>query len=106
MQTSSAANLRRWERESVAISASLVMKADKLESKISTTIMNISLCGVAVRTKLALVPEGEMEIVITGQFSRAIPARVVWVRQDESGGWTIVGLKFLAYPITMAASRL
>ena len=103
MPTIRVSDLRRWEREAVAIPASLVLKADKSGSEISTTIMNISLCGVAIRTKLTLVPEQEMGIVIKGQFSRAIPARVVWVRQDESSHGRIVGLKFLAYPITMAA---
>lgn len=103
MQTISPVDLRRWERAPVAIPASLILKTDKLASEISTTIMNISLCGAAVRTELALAPEQMMEITISGHFSRAIPARVVWVRQDESGYGMIAGLKFLAYSITMAA---
>jgi c-di-GMP-binding flagellar brake protein YcgR len=102
MPTITPVDLRRWERASVAIPAILVLKTDKLASEISTTIMNISLCGAAIRTELALAPEQGMEITITGHFSRAIPARVVWVRQDESGYGTIAGLKFLAYAIAMA----
>ena len=95
MQTISPTDLRRWERESVAIPASLAPKADKVRLEFYAAIMNISLCGVAIRTKLTLVPEQEMEIVIEGQFSRAIPARVVWVREAESSHWNYAGLEFL-----------
>jgi len=101
MQTISPTDLRRWERESVAIPASLAPKADKVRLEFYAAIMNISLCGVAIRTQLTLAPEQETEIIIKGQFSRAIPARVVWVRQDESSDWKIAGLKFLAYSIAM-----
>jgi hypothetical protein len=55
------------------------------------------LSGVGVRTTLALVPTQGVEIVITGQFSQTIPARVVWVREDESSNSTIAGLKFLLH---------
>ncbi len=103
MQTISPVDLRRWERASVAVPANLVLKTNRLAPEISTTIINISLCGAAIRTELALAPKQAMEIIIRGQFSQAIPARVVWVRQDKSGDWTIAGLKFLADPIAMVA---
>ena len=79
MQSNSTANLRRWEREEVAISVSLVLKAGELKSDNSTATINISLSGLAVRTALALVPRQELAIVIKGQFSRTISACVVWV---------------------------
>jgi len=88
-------DLRRWEREPVAIPVSLVLKADKFEPHTSTATINISLAGVGVRTTLALVQRQGVAIVIKGQFSRTIPARVVWVREEESSNSTIAGLKFL-----------
>ena len=95
MQTISAADLRRWEREPVAIPISLALKADKLKSDTFTATIDISLSGVGIRTMLALVPKQEVEIVIKGQFSQTIPARVVWAREEESSNSTIAGLKFL-----------
>jgi hypothetical protein len=103
MKTISLVDLRQREREPVAIPVSLVLKADELNLDASTVTINMSLSGVRVLTKLALVPRQEVKIVINGQFSRTIPARVVWVRQDESSSCTIAGLKFLLYPIEMAA---
>jgi c-di-GMP-binding flagellar brake protein YcgR len=97
MQTNSPHDLRRWEREPVAIPVSLVLKADKLESETSTTTINISLSGVGVRTTVGLVSKQGVAIVIKGQFSQTIAARVVWVRKDESSNSTIAGLKFLLY---------
>lgn len=95
MQTISAADLRRWEREPVAIRVGLILKADKLTSDTFTATINVSLSGVGVRTTLALVPRQEVAIVINGQFSQIIPARVVWVRHDDSSNSRIAGLKFL-----------
>jgi hypothetical protein len=106
MQRIGAADLRRWEREMVALPVSIVLDADKFESETSATMMNISLSGAAIRTSLELVPGQELKIVIKGKFSRAISARVIWVRQDNSSNWPIVGIKFLAYPITKAAKKL
>ncbi len=95
MQTNSPLDLRRWKREPVSIPVSLVLKADKFESGTSTATINISLGGVSVRTTLALVQRQGVAIVLKGQFSQTIPARVVWVREDESSDSTIAGLKFL-----------
>ena len=103
MQTISAADLRRWEREPVAIPICLALKADKLKSDTFTATIDISLSGVGIRTMLALVPKQEVEVVFKGQFTQSIPARVVWVRQDESSNWMIAGLKFLPYPVAMGA---
>ena len=97
MQTNSPLDLRRWERELVAIPVSLVLKADKLKSDTFTATIDVSLSGVGVRTTLALVPRQGVAIVIKGQFSQTIPARVVWVREDESSNSKIAGLKFLLY---------
>ena len=82
MQTNSPPDLRRWEREPVAIPVRLVLKADKLKSDTSTATINVSLAGVGVQTTLALVPKQGVEIVIKAQFSQTIAARVVWVRKE------------------------
>ncbi len=95
MQTMSAVDLRRWEREPAAIPISLVLKADKSKSDTFTATIDVSLSGVGVRTSLALVPRQEVVIVIKGQFTQTVPARVIWVREDESGNSKIAGLKFL-----------
>ena len=93
-QTDSPADLRGREREPAAIPVGLVSKADESKSDTSTTTINISLSGVRVRTKLPLVPKQEVAVVIEGQFSQIIPARVVWVLEDKSSHWKIAGLKF------------
>ena len=97
MQTNTPADLRRWEREPVAIQVGLVLKSGELKSDITTATINISLSGVGVLTKLALVPRQEVAIIIKGQFSQTIRARVVWVREAESGNSVFAGLKFLIY---------
>ena len=95
MQTNSPRDLRRWQREPLAIPVSLLLKADKFESDTSTATINISLAGVSVRTTLALVQRQGVAIVIKGRFSQTIPARVVWVREDKSSNSKLAGLKFL-----------
>jgi hypothetical protein len=95
MQTISAVDLRRWEREPAAIAVTLVLNAEKLKSDTFAATIDVCLSGVCVRTTLALLPRQGVAIVIEGQFSQTIPARVVWVRKDESGNSTIAGLKFL-----------
>jgi hypothetical protein len=103
MQANSHDDLRRWAREPVTIPVGLVLKANGSNSDTTTATLNISLSGVSVRTLLPLIPGQEVAIVIKGHFSRTIPARVMWVRKDGSRSLTIAGLKFLPYPIVMAA---
>jgi c-di-GMP-binding flagellar brake protein YcgR len=97
MQVNIHGDLRLWERERVAIPVGLVLKSGELRSDITTATINFSLSGVGVLTKLALVPRQEVAIIIKGQFSQTIRARVVWVREDESSNSVIAGLKFLIY---------
>ncbi len=97
IQTTSAVDPRRWERELAALPVTLALEADKLKPAAFTTTINISLSGVGVRTTLALVPKQVLAIVIRGKFSRTLRARVVWVWVDKSSNLTIAGLKFLHY---------
>jgi len=96
MQTNSPSDVRGREREPAAIRVGVVSKVGELKSDTSASTINISLSGVRVRTKLALVPRQAVAIVIEGQFSRTIPGRVVWVRKDKSSPWTTAGIKFAA----------
>ncbi len=95
LQSINPADLRRWEREPAAIAVNLVLKADKLRSDTFAGTIDVSLCGVCVRTTLTLLPRQGVAIILEGQFSRTLPARVVWVRKEASSNSTIAGLKFL-----------
>jgi hypothetical protein len=95
MQTNTAANSRRWERELATIPVRLVLKAENFKADDSAVTVDISPLGVKVRTTLALIPGEWVGVVPKGEFPHAIPARVVWAREDESSHWTFAGLKFL-----------
>jgi hypothetical protein len=95
MQTNTPTNPRRWERERATIPISLVLKAEMFRSDDSATTVDVSLRGMRVRTKLTLVPGEWIGVVPKGEFPHAIPARVVWVREDESSHWIFAGLEFL-----------
>jgi len=102
MQTISPVDLRRWERQTVAIPVSIAVKANEVTLDSTTATMNVSLSGMGILTRVTLVPGQEVGVVIRGNFSRTIPARVVWVRKDESSHRAIAGLKFLSFPIALA----
>jgi hypothetical protein len=86
---------RRWERELATIPVRLVLKAENFKADDSAITVDVSLRGMKVRTNLALVPGEWVGVVPKGEFPQAIPARVVWVREDESSHWTFAGLEFL-----------
>ena len=86
---------RRWERELATIPIRLVLKAENFKADDSALAVDVSLCGMKVRTNLALVPGEWVGVVPKGEFPHAIPARVVWMREDESNHWTFAGLEFL-----------
>jgi len=88
------ADLRKWEREPTAIPVGLVHKADKHKPDTSSTTTDVSSTGMGIRTTLSLVPKQEVTIVIKGQFSRSIQARVIWVKEDKSSNSFIAGLKY------------
>ena len=85
---------RRWERQPSKIPISLVLEADRLKADDSAITVDISVRGANVRTKLALVPGQWVKVAAKGEFKHAIPALVVWAREDESGHWTSAGLQF------------
>ena len=95
MQTNASHTPRRWERRPVTIPISLVLKPHNSKADDSAMTVDISQHGAKVRTKLALVTGERVGVVLKGGFPDAIPARVVWVREQESDHWTFAGLEFL-----------
>ncbi len=85
---------RRCEREPKTMPISLVLKGDQFKSDGAAFTLDISLTGASVRTKLELVPGEWVGVVPKGEPSYPIPARAVWVREDECK-WTYAGLEFL-----------
>jgi len=95
METKTPTNVRRWDRQPANIPVSIVLKPEHYKKDGAATAIDISLRGMSVRTGLALVPGEWVGIVAKGQFPQAIPARVVWTREDEAK-WTFAGLEFLS----------
>lgn len=95
MPSNTPANSRRWERQTATILVSLVLKPESHKKDGRATTIDISLRGMSVQTSLALVPGEWVGIVAKGEFPQAIPARVVWAREDQPSKWTFAGLEFL-----------
>jgi len=90
-----AVNERRWERETTDVPVKLVLKAERFREDSSARTLDMSLRGMKVHTSLELIPGEWVGVVPKGEFPHAIPARVVWVREDERTRWTVAGLEFL-----------
>lgn len=95
MQTNAYATLRRWEREPATIPVRLVLKAENFKADDLAVSIDLSLHGIRVQTSLALGAGEWVGVVPKGEFPHAIPARVVWAREDEISHWTVAGLEFL-----------
>ncbi len=95
MQTQTLTNPRRWDRRPASMEIRLVLDPHYFKVDDSATILDISLGGAGVRTKFPVVPGERVGVVIKGELPHAIPARAVWVREDESTKWVYVGLEFL-----------
>jgi hypothetical protein len=86
---------RRWERELSAIPIRLVLEANKFKSDNSAMTVDVSLRGMKVRTNLNLIPGEWVGVVPKSGFPQAIPARVIWAREDEVSRWIFAGIEFL-----------
>ena len=86
---------RRWEREPAHIPIKLVLKAERFKADNSAVTVDVSLRGMRVQTNLALIPGEWVGVVPKGGFPHAIPARVVWAREDEVSRWVFAGIEFL-----------
>jgi len=95
MQPNIPVSPRRWERALATIPIRLVLKPENFKADDSATTVDVSLRGAKVETSLALVPGEWVGVIPKGEFPHAIPARVVWVREDESSHFTVAGLEFI-----------
>jgi hypothetical protein len=86
---------RRWERETASIPVKLVLKAERFKADNSAVTIDVSLRGMKVRTNLTLIPGEWVGVVPKGEFPHAMPARVVWAREDEFSHWIFAGLEFM-----------
>lgn len=84
---------RRWQRQPSKIPISLVLETDPLKADDSAIAVDISPRGVSVQTNLGLVPGEWVKVTAKGEFTHAIAALVVWVREDESNHSTFAGLE-------------
>jgi hypothetical protein len=98
MQNNPYAVARRRERQPATIPFKLLLKAAPLKTDDSAVALDISLHGARVRTKLGLVPGECVDVVAKERFPFAIPAHVVWSREEESTHWIFAGLEFLNMP--------
>ena len=94
MPKSTILNTRRCKRKPKSMPVSLVLRGERLKSDPSAFTQNISLSGANVRTKLPLAPGEWVGVIPPGNLAYPIPARTVWVREDECM-WTHAGLEFL-----------
>ncbi len=93
MPTNTPAPARRFGRKPKTVPINLVINSDHKSDSDAFTL-DISPHGASVRTKLTLVPGELVGVVPKGEYSVTIPARAVWVREDECM-WTFAGLEFL-----------
>ena len=95
MEENSSHTPRRWEREPAQIPIKLVLQAERFKADNSAITVDVSLRGMRVQTNLALIPGEWVGVVAKREFPHAIPTRAVWVRKNESSGWSFAGLEFL-----------
>ena len=95
MQSNTAASDRRWERQATETPINLVLDPTRFKSDNSAITLDISIRGARVQTKLTLAPGDWVGVVPKGDFPHAIPARVVWAREDSYTHWTLAGLEFI-----------
>jgi hypothetical protein len=95
MQTNTAVIPRRWERQEAETPIRLVLDPAHFKADNSAITLDISLCGARVRTNLTLVPGDWVGVIPKEGFPHAIPARVVWAREDDYSHWTFAGLEFI-----------
>ena len=72
-----------------------VLKAERFKADNSAITVDVSLRGMKVQTNLTLIPGEWVGVVPKGGFPQAIPARVVWAREDEVSRWIFAGIEFL-----------
>jgi len=104
MQTKSGVMLRRWERQEAETPIRLVLDPAHFKADNSAVTLDISLCGARVRTSLTLAPGDWVGFIAKEDFPHAIPARVIWAREDDYSHWTFAGLEFIDESINKIAA--
>ncbi len=94
MAETTAISARRCERKYKTMPVSLVLNGDTSSSDTAAFTLDISLLGASIRTKLPLYPGERVGFVPHGDITTPIPARAIWVREDQFM-WTYAGLEFL-----------
>jgi hypothetical protein len=97
MPTTNLAGSRKCERKSKTMPVSLVLREGSQLSDSQACVLDISLSGARVRTKLPLFPGEQVGVVPPGDTALPLPARTVWVQEDQNL-WTLAGLEFLDEP--------
>ena len=95
---------RQWERQKTESPIRLVLDPAHFKTDNSAVALDISLCGARVRTNLTLVPGDWVGVIPKGDFPHAIPARVVWAREDDYSHWTFAGIEFIDERTNKAAA--
>ena len=86
---------RRWDRDATSTPVRLVLSPERFKADNSAMTVDISLLGMKVRTNLDLNAGDWIGVVPKGGFPQAIPARVVWAKEDIVTRWVYAGLEFL-----------
>ena len=97
MSASAYANVRRSERDRASNSIGLVTRTRGFQGfrrDDNAVTVDVSFHGIKVRTALALTPGEWVGVVRQSGFPHAIPARVVWAREDKSTYWVLAGIEF------------
>ena len=94
MANPSFVDLRRSRRVPEATPISLAFPSADCRIKHEALIMNQSLHGVGIRTRVQLSPGEAIVICPREGYWHTVPARVVWARASESSAEYIAGLEF------------
>ncbi len=89
-------NLRLSAREAATIPISLVKRAESFRRDDAATTTDVSMTGMGIKTSMALIPGEWVGVIAKGEFPHAIPAHVVWAREDEATHWTYAGIQFVS----------
>ena len=84
---------RQWERQPSKIPISLILEDAPFKADDSAIAVDISPRGASVRTQQALAPGDWVKVVAKEDYTQAIAALVVWVREDESSNSKLAGLE-------------
>ena len=95
MRAISPGDLRQSQRIPATISIRLVVESVHFKVEHEASAIDLSLRGVKVRTRFALLPGETVGIITQGDSRHAISARVVWVQRVGTDLWSLAGLEFL-----------